>query len=999
MENQTFYSKLEDCYDNTEEGKTAFFVARDHLYKDGGSKQYTFFNSSVQYQNFLTSVPKQQRNFYEIIPADVPRYEYYDIDGWDYTKFPTPRSFFNYFINARNASNLSEKIFLLSQVVVLEACAYDDNDLLTKGSLHIINKGLTFQNQQSMKLYMKEISVFFSENYPELKIDLAVYSKNQCFRMEGNTKKGKQRYFSKPSWCVSLDHFDSFITVDVNSSLLWEGSEERLRQLEIQKEERIKRLELIKTDLQDENLFNDVISRLQDGTHPKIDVSSGKLTYDNWRYLCISIIASYGINLLEKNFDVIYNLYRHAGNDSEMIRQLNSWRTFNVNPDNKQFFLSFGNLCKNDNIVPFPIKKKYNDKWCQPIIPVKKCYILKAYMGKGKTTQISKYLNQNTDKSVIFLTSRRTFASSLFNRLKMDCPDRDWMLYLNRKVDDIVKSRNLIIQVESLHKIQQHFDIVVIDECESILYQMTSLTTHKANIYDNMAELKNIISKSKNVILADAFVSKKTIHFVNSLGLTLDTEYHIYKTLPENRTAIPLSTKPDFINSLISTLSLGKNVFLFSTSIKKLENYIIPSISKALPNIKINTYSSSNIKKLDNINEEWSSYNLIATTSSITIGCNFDVKDYFDCIYVYASASSKNLVRDIFQAHMRVRHIKDNKLFFYLDPRPIGIKSDLGISQDVIVQDIEYKELFFKEIYNTSYIEIEDVFKNLYINNRIEHNLSMLCLEKVFYEYLERCGYKLAALEALETYDCKDDEKKIVQNDVEYDKISEITKSELYALNLKRKTIGLNDIEKLMIEKYYFQITILDIHPEKERLLWDLYCDYGKSRFKNMSLEKSHHSTIELLERDGQVCFWSDTYILRLEIIKNICKLLGLKNTGELRTISRSVLESRVQELKMMKEKIKHIFDLRDRSKSEVFGLKEATSLINEVLSRWGYTSLKVSSKRQRETVNGKRVSISPYETVSNNDINVFDYIKPYTFRKSTDDEEEKDTEERKRLL
>jgi hypothetical protein len=38
---------------------------------------------------------------------------------------------------------------------------------------------------------------------------------------------------------------------------------------------------------------------------------------------------------------------------------------------------------------------------------------------------------------------------------------------------------------------------------------------------------------------------------------------------------------------------------------------------------------------------------LVITTSTITVGCNFDVKDHFDKIYCHVGAESRNFVTEL----------------------------------------------------------------------------------------------------------------------------------------------------------------------------------------------------------------------------------------------------------------------------------------------------------------------------------------------------------------
>ena len=67
---------------------------------------------------------------------------------------------------------------------------------------------------------------------------------------------------------------------------------------------------------------------------------------------------------------------------------------------------------------------------------------------------------------------------------------------------------------------------------------------------------------------------------------------------------------------------------------------------------------------LSNVEESWKNVQVLMYTSTITVGVNYNIPDCFDAIYVYGSSSGCS-ARDIIQATMRVRHVKENKLHFY----------------------------------------------------------------------------------------------------------------------------------------------------------------------------------------------------------------------------------------------------------------------------------------------------------------------------------------------
>ena len=143
----------------------------------------------------------------------------------------------------------------------------------------------------------------------------------------------------------------------------------------------------------------------------------------------------------------------------------------------------------------------------------------------------------------------------------------------------------------------------------------------------------------------DAFISNKTIHTLNKLGVTYD--YYNYTKQLEKRTSIEYDNKQTLKRKLIDELEKGKRIFFFFSSRKQLTDYFVNDIRQVLPEKKIIEYHSKKTCNLSNVNESWKEADLIICTCSITIGCNFDLENVFHSIFVCASASSQNLIRDI----------------------------------------------------------------------------------------------------------------------------------------------------------------------------------------------------------------------------------------------------------------------------------------------------------------------------------------------------------------
>ena len=137
----------------------------------------------------------------------------------------------------------------------------------------------------------------------------------------------------------------------------------------------------------------------------------------------------------------------------------------------------------------------------------------------------------------------------------------------------------------------------------------------------------------------------------------------------------------------------------------KLTDYFLPAVRQAYPDKKIIEYHSKKITiDLATVNEQWKDVDLVCATCSITVGCNFDLKDIFNSLHCYASACSKNLVRDIFQCLYRIRHIKDKILHYFLDTRCFGMNPSCDHSE--IRKDLENKAHFHTQQYE-QYVKID----------------------------------------------------------------------------------------------------------------------------------------------------------------------------------------------------------------------------------------------------------------------------------------------------
>ena len=641
--------------------------------------------------------------------------------------------------------------------------------------------------------------------------------------------------------------------------------------------------------------------------------------------------------------------------------------------------------------------EKSDERWVLPDIlnnKDEKCILIKAGLGKGKTTASIDHINTSDYDSIIVLSPRRTFAKSVANRLNAETK-KEFFIYSDLKGKDyIIKQPFVVIQVESLNRLSLGNGkiLVLCDEIESVLSQMTVSKTHKDKHIQNLDMLETLFKRADKIIGLDAFMSNRTLNTLKYMNIPYN--YYNY-TLPlERRACIRIDKLKKWIDKLLIDLGLGKKIFLFSSSNKKLVQDIIPVIKSLFPDKKILEYHSKFTSiDLTTINDNWKDADIIVCTSTITVGCNFDLPNIFDKCYIYANASSKNLVRDIFQASYRVRHFTDNELVYCIDKRHYGvnhttdkrvIESDLKNKKDYIVDQYEtYHKMKFDQTTPKWII-------NLCLTNIFEQNMSEMLLEPLFKRYLTECSYEHEEL----LYDeaCLLQEQDVLSIDInfndefEYNDIKDLTYPDANVLKKKKIESVLSKEEEIQLEKYYFQHALvnMDIWDSKvEHNLWDIYKSYGKNKFRNMSFEKGLLAgTVRINDiiSPGYPEL-SSSLVLKLEMIDQIRNKIGLKHSQDFVEVSKETIADSVQWFDENRKKIHNIFQIRDGKKEE-FNSRSVTDLINKVFSQWGYSKIKLGKERKK--INGKMVNIAPYSIINENYdkdtrefTDVYKYIKP----------------------
>jgi hypothetical protein len=600
---------------------------------------------------------------------------------------------------------------------------------------------------------------------------------------------------------------------------------------------------------------------------------------------------------------------------------------------------------------------------------------------------------------VLVLSARRSYADTTcedFNeKLKGHCQFENYQD--NDVKGHIPDSDRLFIQFESLHKLRnaegmvRKFDIVVVDEVEAVLTQAVSRNTNGKRIDENHWVFVEVLKRCDNAFMMDAFISQRTFRFVKHLDMNY--KYLNYLRKPVARKAIRFDQTPRvgryvkemrekdenrFFRAILTDLDAGKRIYMF-VSCKRTQTSFVDSIRNARPDVRILVYNGDLKTSMKNIRKLWQDYDMVITTSTITVGCNFDVKDYFDKCYMHMTAGSRNLVRDAFQCHMRVRHLKENTMAYFLNstPTPDPRENDIDWQTEYTTRE-EFEEYldgnfrFNKKLFGDRWREVKQLWLDVYIDSLVEANHGHYRISDVFNYYLEECNYTVETPEeadlnhdsALVEADPKPDFSYITPSRLSYDQV-ETLKMQRVSNDINVAPLSL--IEKAGIEKYHFDSCTnesqLRIRTMAREELWKVYLKIGRRRFNQARYELGIVKGLVSFEdicKEANMTMWNEKTEQRLDVVRKVCEVLGLKHTFEKCSIPRERIEELIQadDFRKLLAECQKAFTIRDQSSGDC-SVKAVVFILNSVFDSWNGAGLTFDKTKQKR-VGGKKINITP---------------------------------------
>jgi hypothetical protein len=369
------------------------------------------------------------------------------------------------------------------------------------------------------------------------------------------------------------------------------------------------------------------------------------------------------------------------------------------------------------------------------------------------------------------------------------------------------------------------------DESESILKAFTSTTNQHMDI--NVQQLSDFIHGAELVVMADAFVSSRSIEFAKCFDRRI--KFINNTCQPHPLTCYSFESVAEkqgqqyeaFVAHALDAVKAGKNIVIVWGSQQKGLEFEAELKHRGVSYLYYHKDAQlETLKSIRDVQTAWSQVQVLMYTSVITVGVNFDPEEaHFDRAYIYGSVKGAS-PRDSMQSLLRVRKLRENAVYYCLNDHGHESEPAMRLPMNVQLLDQMYKtradvvrshlkacggyDDWFCDFPNGLTNELEStnerILHKMHVYNDFEDACKAQAYKEVFTRYLiNECGYK-AGTELTGTRREKLEE---VVN-VEFMAVPDIT--ELEAKEMMRKPMRGGD-ENAALDKYFLRKR-LSITPE-----------------------------------------------------------------------------------------------------------------------------------------------------------------------------------------
>ena len=293
-------------------------------------------------------------------------------------------------------------------------------------------------------------------------------------------------------------------------------------------------------------------------------------------------------------------------------------------------------------------------------------HLIRSAIGSGKTEVVADFVKTNPHISVLHITHLVALVESAAARFNLTSyQDCDQLDFYNEK--RLAICLNSLPKLFSL-KIEQSFDVVIIDEVEQLYMRLTSDIKQKPLVF---TILQHLMKSAKTLICLDAHLSEITVNMINEICPDKEIYTHINDYKSEEPRTIKFYENAESVQmQAMATLAKNQSVYLNCNS-KQEAAKTFKTIEANFPGKKGLYISGDNngdhevCAFFKDVNKESLKYDYIISTPAVATGVSID-NDHFNFVGGVFSAQITTF-NDCMQSLGRVR--KANILHVYCELR------------------------------------------------------------------------------------------------------------------------------------------------------------------------------------------------------------------------------------------------------------------------------------------------------------------------------------------
>jgi len=723
---------------------------------------------------------------------------------------------------------------------------FPDADMAVSGSIteektsyHIALQNYVIHNEDERQT-IKQIAKYICEN-EEDSFDWKVYTQNRNMKLINQSKPNKpvQAIIENDDFkahCITCFINDYSLPIPINEKI----------EVEIQIEKSKKTFDLgtlpkmmLKTPKKIENIYdcspNEILELL-----PISDKFDHGYTH---------LIARFCYhNKIE--FEVFHSWYKNKSDKSDDLKKWkNHWSKmdkfpsvetnkiinilYNFYPDIKkeQSFRLFTNTFK----FPTDKVKKIETISQSCFNDTSKYLLFNVGMGGGKTYQTIEYLK--SQQNYLWIAPNIALSNNTKQRFEDNKIKVKHYLDFNKKQKDTGKmndEKRLIVVLNSLHyltkkmnEVEKYYNVVVIDEIETLLdkflgdFMEQGKLKLKKQIWDTFC---TIIKNADKVIFLDAFITTKTINFINKLEPENTMTIFERTNEPQTRTIKYMKDFDGTINDIVAKIKDGNKVIIFYPykngtkgyeSMQAVYNVINELTGK--DGIYYNADVDDKIKNgLRDVNTSWKDKSFIITNNIITCGVNYE---NLDVDYKYIMVASHNTPRDIIQFSYRARHLSS------------------GIIKICYLGKMNQTNTWLNDCENISCPIYKKLYNDILIERKapIKKSIQLFC----YHAHYKQNNDTVDGIDTMLAKQIKDLFDNM-QLGFTYETIKDINNKD--ADEIQQAVCGQEATmyQKFQLRKFYFKSKFIDNTDEELSSIWDNGYDFFFSKLGNVLIDENN---------------------------------------------------------------------------------------------------------------------------------------------------------------